>query len=385
MIDNIYFSHDQLQEIASYFCEHNVIFNIKKLKSGNINNTYLVSPTPKDNNSSFILQLINPLVFQKPEMIIDNYLLFLDIIDNHIDSSSNPTSSDFLLFPELLPNLDNGKYFLKYKTNIWRGIHYIQNTLTIESITSTRQAENLGNSLNVFHRLTREFPLDRLFRVIENFHNIDYYLYEYDQMHNSSQLKFILQSNLFVRVSKIAAFIIENRTKYTSLVELGKKENLSYGLIHGDTKITNYLFNKSDESVKSIIDLDTIQEGYLILDLADCLRSICNKVGEDTLNIELVDFDLDIFESFLRGYIASPGQRLNSADLIHIPYFVSYICFELCLRFFTDFLKGSNYFKADFSTQNLLRAEVQIKLLKLLEMKNDSLMKIINGFKNLFQ
>ena len=51
--------------------------------------------------------------------------------------------------------------------------------------------------------------------------------------------------------------------------------------------------NASGQAV-GLIDLDTVKPGLVHYDIGDCLRSCCNRLGEETLDAETVSFDLNL-------------------------------------------------------------------------------------------
>ena len=83
-----------------------------------------------------------------------------------------------------------------------------------------------------------------------------------------------------------------------------KKKVTDKKIIHGDPKLSNFLFDKNSKNVVSLIDLDTISTGSFLIDLADCIRSLCNLSGEDPVNDSTVYFDTNICRYFLEGYFS---------------------------------------------------------------------------------
>ena len=140
------------------------------------------------------------------------------------------------------------------------------------------------------------------------------------------------------------------------------KKNIKFHLIHGDPKLSNFLFDVKSKSVVSLIDLDTVSSGYLLTDLADCIRSICNTTGVDSKKKEDVFFDIKSFKFFLKGYFSINSHK-NNNSYIFILEFIYIIILELTIRFLTDFLQSNTYFKIKYNTHNLYRSEVQYRLL----------------------
>ena len=111
-----------------------------------------------------------------------------------------------------------------------------------------------------------------------------------------------------------------------------------------------------------MIDLDTVSSGYLLTDLADCIRSICNSAGGDPENIENVSFDINSCKYFLKGYFSIFNKK-GSYYFELLPEFIYLIIIELTIRFVNDFLQSNRYFKIEYQTHNLYRSEVQYRLL----------------------
>ena len=112
-------------------------------------------------------------------------------------------------------------------------------------------------------------------------------------------------------------------------------------------------------------------------DIGDCLRSCCNRLGEDTTSLDAVRFDLDLAEAILEGYLAEAGGLLTPVELQLIPDAARLISFELGLRFFTDHLNGNVYFKAQHPEHNLQRALVQFRLTASIEAQMESLRRLV--------
>ena len=120
------------------------------------------------------------------------------------------------------------------------------------------------------------------------------------------------------------------------------KEMLSLALdksrmIHGDPKLSNILFQEG--GVKAFIDLDTVMQGSLLEDLADCIRSCCAKEGKT---------DQASAQILLQGYRSVAGELLSEEEMERLPQVIRKICFELGLRYYTDSIAVKKSFQEKY-------------------------------------
>jgi hypothetical protein len=116
-----------------------------------------------------------------------------------------------------------------------------------------------------------------------------------------------------------------------------------------------------------MVDLDTVKPGLVHYDIGDAMRSGCNPSGEETADWENVEFETDLCQAMLTGYIEQSRQFLTPSDYRFIYPSIQLLAFELGLRFFADSLAGNVYFKVNHPEHNLARALVQFKLAERIE------------------
>ena len=123
------------------------------------------------------------------------------------------------------------------------------------------------------------------------------------------------------------------------------------------------LFDKSGQ-VLCVIDLDTVMPSYIFSDYGDFLRTAANKVAEDSPELDKVEFDMDIFKAFTKGYIESASSFLTDVEKENLPYAVALFPFMQAVRFFTDYLNGDTYYKTAYPEHNLVRTRNQMALFR---------------------
>ncbi len=371
-------SKDYLFQIASeFFPKHNIL-HIDELSSGNINKTFLVKLVESETDIAFILQQINSSIFDKPSIVMNNW----QIMCEHIHKKTNFDPYFFSPFrwevPMILPRLRSSNSLFYLNKGYWRAIKYIKSSKNFDLISSSNQAKNIGVGLARFHSLISDLPVERISPPLTNFHNTPYHLSKYDlalQVFTDNPVDTSLKYSKFPQLN---SFIDSFRSEVSFFDNAILNGDLVNHLIHGDPKISNFMFDLSGQEVIALIDLDTVQPGLLIHDLSDCLRSCCNPFGEDSENLSDAFFDLKLCEAILLGYVSINKNSLSYFDIYYLPYCIRLMPFELGLRFLTDYLSGNVYFSIDYSEHNLHRAQVQFRIVQSIDQQWASLVSMIH-------
>lgn len=330
---------------AAAFCRDGWTCPIRPLGYGNINHTFLVSATA----GPFVLQRINRQVFSEPLRVIDNFAR----VTGHLAGKSREGGGRFDT-AQPVRTLAGPLWYLDYRADYWRGQTYVAHT-SCSTLTGPPQAEQVGRTLATFHRLVADLDVRCLAEPLPGFHNLLRYLREYDR----------LQSSLDPEPTGMAGYcrtaIAQNRERAVNLEVARKAGLLTIQPIHGDPKIDNFLFG-DDGKAHGMIDLDTVGAGIVHYDLGDCLRSSCNRAGENGEGGGAVVFDLTICRALLEGYFSGSPPLLPTRQRTFIYDAVLAISFELAVRFFSDHLGGNSYFKIVRQGDNLVRAVRQFQL-----------------------
>lgn len=362
-------------EIASQFIFPSGIQTVEPYGDGIINDTYVVTFTQAAQSEHArlgkraILQRINPQVFPDPPAIMHNLVLVLE----HASKKSQNSAFDFVL-PPIYKTIDDD-YSIKDETgSYWRSLGFIENTMTLNVLQSTYQARQAGIGLGAFHQLIADLPAEQLKDTLPGFHDTPGYLRQFDDAVASAKAASQKVGD------KYYDDCFEQIEKHRSLAGLlfDTQPALKPGIMHGDPKLNNILFDQQSGRAVSVIDLDTVKPGFIHYDIGDCIRSCCNRAGEMPLKIEEVQFSVSDFEAILQGYLDSAAQILSDQDFDLLYDVVRLLPFELGLRFFTDFLNGNRYFKVNKPEDNLYRAHVQFKLLESIESQEQAIRGIIN-------
>lgn len=359
----------QMEEILGHYCDPGALPRVEPLGAGHINDTWLV----RTGEVSFVLQRLNCRVFPHPQRIVDN----LAILSSHVAGKKTPPGRRWE-HCTLLPTRAGALFCTDGRGELWRAVRYIDNTVTLEAVTSPTEAGEVGWALGHFHRLVTDLPGAHLHDTLPGFHVLPRYLSHFDRvrergassdrggetldghrlpqgLYKDSDLRFCLD---FVEARRSDAAILE---------QARQQGKIRVRTIHGDPKAGNVLFDAASGQAVSLIDLDTVGPGLILSDIGDCLRSCCNPSGETTADLSRVVFDLDFCRELLAGYFAGAGEAFPEEERGLIFQAARLTAFELGLRFLTDFLEGNRYFKVSCAEENLHRARVQFHLTRSME------------------
>jgi Ser/Thr protein kinase RdoA (MazF antagonist) len=295
---------------------------------GNLNTTYRV-------NDQYILQKLNPVF--TPDIHFD-----IDAITAHLENQG-------ILTPRLVKTTEQALWAVDELGGIWRLMNLIPGQTFLE-LSDTFMCFAAGKFLGQFHRALTNFNYTFVSQRRPDIHNTAKHLEYLKQVLQTHQ-----QHRAHAEVRRIADQI------FVSTSTLNIPRDLPLRLVHGDPKVSNFIFTTTGEAC-ALVDLDTLNHMTLAVELGDALRSWCNPQGEDS---EHCVFNWEFFEHSLRGY----GQAFtpNQDEIESIPQAVEMITLELSARFAADAL-AETYFGwdktrfANASDHHLRRAQAMLKL-----------------------
>jgi len=321
---------------------------IEKTSTGLINQTYILSD--KVSSKRFILQQLNTAIFKNPIAISANIKLastaILALDENYPVIKINPT-------------LNGEDYFIDEDNNYWRLIDFIENTTTIDSISTVDQAYQTAYSFGKFTSLLQKANTENFIPSIPDFHNLDLRFEQFKTAYANAEEERKLKAKdcidyLFSRIELLNIYhqIINDNT-------------IPKRIIHADTKISNILFDANSLKPKVVIDWDTIMPGYFISDLGDMIRTMVCETGENETNLNYIIFRKDYYEAIIAGY--KDAIQLTENELNLLSYAGKFMTYMQALRFLTDYMNRDIYYNITYLEQNLDRAKNQCRLLQVLE------------------
>ncbi len=341
---------DKLINIASKFAIAGKVKSVKPLGDGFINDTFVVE-TDDAFAPCYILQRKNKNVFKNVPAMMDNILN----VTLHLKKKVRENEGDiFRNALTIIPVDKNLYYFQDEVGDFWAMCIFINETITYDKAESVDLAYKAGQGLGKFQLLMSDFE-NPLFDVLPGFHNMRM---RFDQWDAS------LKKNAAGRICLVEdeiAFIESHRDEMLNFMTLIENGTIPKRVVHNDTKISNFLFNKNND-VECVIDLDTVMLGTCLNDFGDAIRSITNTGLEDDTNLDNVSMNRDLFDAYKKGYLSYADGFLTDIEKQYLDFSAKFITFEQVLRFLMDYIDGDTYYKIKYPEHNLVRTKAQRKL-----------------------
>ena len=313
---------------------------ISIVESGLINNTFRL----KVHNQTYIVQRINRNVFRNPRIIHENY----SKVYEHLLESKYPLHKlDFI-------KSFNGDELVIHENEAWRISRYIEGEAH-HICNSLEMAFNAAKALAEFHYCTKDMDVKKIEEPIQGFCDFSYRLMEFKESLISGD------ANRRSKANELIESLNANLNYIIDYIKLEKQ--LAIRIIHGDPKVSNFLFEKHNAQVISLIDIDTIMPGTILYDFGDLVRSFSNKTIEDS-KTDNNCFEPRVYESLMSGYLSVGKQFMSKEEEEGFGLAVMTVSLIQSLRFLTDYLNLDIYYKVAETDQNLNRAINQFSFFK---------------------
>jgi hypothetical protein len=389
---------------------------------GNINQqTYLIEAGPSDHRSEYLLQLLNPAIFTQPRAVMAAMISCIESQQKSLAEGMLGNDEEWEII-HLIPT-KRGTSFLEIDGGMglrcWRMMARICSAQTYRSLheipdpgARLRVAEEAGRGLALFGMLTAGMNASHLPCPLPGYR--DTHLY-YDQLlsvldgnrtpleaaarlpadetvRRSTERHFLVQINPDKYknrrndpdVSPFIALALEQKSYALKLAGGLSSGDIKRVVIHGDTKLDNFLFSPVTGKVKALVDLDTIMPHTWLSDWGDMVRSLVNVAGERERGPDKIDVDVEVFQAIARGFWGS-ARNIAPHEIELMADAPQIMALELGMRFLTDYLRGDSYFMlepADPPDLNKTRATVQFRLFEEMRKKADLLRRCIEELKH---
>lgn len=361
----------ETKRIISGFDINAEVISAAPYGNGHINITRRLMLREGDKEREYILQRINKNVFKNPHLLMENYASVVSYLAKIIEENGGDPERETI---NLVKSVDGGNYYLDEDGEYWRLMKFVTDSVCYDKVECPEQFYNSAVAFGNFQYLLRNYPADTLYETIVNFHNTPDRLRLFEEA---------VEADVAGRRCEVEREIefVRARSEFAQTLERAHNEGrLPLKVTHNDTKLNNILFDKDTDKGLCVIDLDTIMPGYSVNDFGDSIRFGATTAAEDERDLSKVNFDINLYELYVKGFIEGASGGLTEGELELLPTGAMMMTYECGVRFLTDYLSGDTYFRTSREGHNLDRARNQFKLLSDMEKKAAEMQEIVKKY-----
>ena len=341
--------------------------------NGHINDTFLVRFLNEDGNiNKYILQRINHEIFNNPGNLMSNICGVTSFLKNKISSVSGDIYRETL---NVISTKDGFSYYKDTIGSFWRAYLFIEDATCYEQVKNPEDFYQSAFAFGRFQKLLADYNTESLYEIIPNFHNtsVRYRLFEA-----------AIEKDCYNRAGSVSGeieFLRKHKQEMGICIDMQKNGELPLRVTHNDTKLNNIMMDNATGKGICVIDLDTVMPGLSIFDFGDSIRFGANTAQEDELDLSRVYLSLDLFETYVKGYLEGCDQSLTTKEIEMLPMGAKIMTIECGMRFLTDYLQGDVYFRIQREKHNLDRCRTQLKLVADMEDKWSEMRAIVEKYR----
>ena len=361
--------HDPiLQKVLSAYDFPETLLGAVRYGQGHINDTYCVVCQPQEGDPiRFILQGMSRAAFPHPEELMENFIGITSYLRKKIIAAGGDPARETL---SLVKTKDGRDFYTDENGKVWRLTPFIENTDCFQSATP-ELFEASARAFGRFQYLLQDYPAETLHETIVNFHNTEDRFAKFEAALAADKM------NRAKDVEQEIQFVLHRKADCSVALAALREGKLPLRVTHNDTKLNNILIDRATHEGICVIDLDTTMPGLSINDFGDSIRFGANHSKEDEKDLGKVNFDIDLFEAYTRGFLEGAQGSLTEAELEYLPWGARLMTLECGIRFLTDYLEGDHYFRIRYPEQNLDRARTQFKLVTDMEAQFDRMAAVV--------
>jgi hypothetical protein len=337
--------------------------DVQRFGEGHINDTHLVMC----HDASYIVQRVSSNAFKDVPALMRNIEQVTDFCFNKCLARGGDPQKEVL---RLIKTVDGASFYFDGE-DYFRAFNFIKGAKSLQAVTNVNQFYQAGLAFGGFIALLADFDASLLTDTIKNFHHTPKRLdafFEAVERDECSRAKSVANEIEWVK----------KRVHYAPiLTDLLKSGEIPLRVTHNDTKLNNFLICSETEKALAVIDLDTVMKGAICYDFGDAIRSGCNTAAEDETDLTKVNFDVELFKVFAKGFVEATKNVITDAEKANLVNGAIIMTYECGIRFLTDFLNGDKYFKTNRLNHNLDRARTQFKMVEEMEKIKGELEKFV--------
>ena len=367
-------AEETLAEVLEAFDFGNPVVGAMRFGYGHINDTFCVHTQPKDDSCKcFILQRMSAAAFKRPDQLMENIIGVTEYLGKKIEAAGGDRSREAM---EVIRPKNGEAFYRDSKGGSWRVYPFVEGIYCYQKAETPALFEASAVAFGKFQKMLDGYPADTLHETIVNFHNTE------DRL---AKLKDAIAQDIKGRAAECSAeiaFVMEREADCSVALQAMRDGILPLRVTHNDTKLNNVLIDKKTGEGMCVIDLDTTMPGLAINDFGDSIRFGANHSAENEKDLSKVNFDIDLYEVYTRGFLAGADGILTEGELKYLPWGAKLMTLECGIRFLTDYLVGDTYFRTHYADENLDRCRTQFKLVKDMEEQWQAMSDIVAKYAN---
>ncbi|NJN51142.1 MAG: aminoglycoside phosphotransferase family protein [Gammaproteobacteria bacterium] len=327
------------------------VLSVEAFGKGHINDTWRVTTA---SHAHYMLQRINTKIFTDPVGVITNTIA----VCRHLQGVA----------PRLVPQVvvaRNARPAVSRASGVYRMLEYVHGRAGAAPLDDA-QAHAAGHAFGRFQRALADYDATRHTLPIPGFLELAGYLRELDAaLATTEPARRDRAGDLIARVVAQRHFVLRGQQGPA-------------GMIHGDCKVDNLIFDETAPAVRAVVDLDTVMWGRRAWDFGDLVRSASVRGAEDAADLRL---HLSLYTPIAEGFARGLGDLFDASCAAACVDAPAYVALMLGTRFLTDFLVGDRYFKVSDDSHNLRRAAAQLSVFDSAVAQRETMARILYSMK----
>ncbi len=335
------------------------LISCERYGEGHINETYLAIVEEDGAQKQYIVQKINSNLFKDVDKLMNNIRLVTEFNREKIKARGGNPDRESL---SIVYAKDGKPYYHCEKCDAYFRIYkFITNAIAYQVVEKPEHFYESAVAFGNFANLLAEFDATQLYEVLPDFHNTEKRFRDFEASLAADK------AGRAASVKKEIDFYLSRKDYCGRIVSLLRSGEMPTKVTHNDTKLNNVMLDAKTGKNVAVIDLDTIMPGSICYDFGDSIRFGCNPAAEDEPDLSKVNFDINLFESYAKGYLSAVGKGATQIERDNLAFGAILMTYECGMRFLADYLDGDVYFRTHREGHNLDRTRTQIKMVEDME------------------
>ena len=335
------------------------LISCERYGEGHINETYLAIVKENGKEKNYIVQKINSNLFKDVDKLMNNIRLVTEFNREKIKARGGNPDRESL---SIVYAKDGKPYYHCESCDAYFRVYkFITDAIAYQVVEKPEHFYESAVAFGNFANLLAEFDATKLYEVLPDFHNTEKRFRDFEASLKADKM------GRAASVKEEIDFYLSRKDYCGRIVNLLKSGEMPTKVTHNDTKLNNVMIDANTGKNVAVIDLDTIMPGSICYDFGDSIRFGCNPAAEDEPDLSKVNFDINLFESYAKGYLSAVGKGATQIERDNLAFGAILMTYECGMRFLADYLDGDVYFRTHREGHNLDRTRTQIKLVKDME------------------